>query len=203
MNALVSTRPRGRPSGGRGELREKVLEVARAHFMFRGYDGTTLRGVAREAGVDSALLVYYFGSKRGLFGACVELNLSPPEALMDAIDSPFNDLPERLVRAVLDVWERPEQAVSLRALARGVFQEAEVGGLFKEAMEREMVQGLTHRLGGGRSAEGRAATVVSQLVGLVVTRYVLTVEPLASMPSGEVVRIASQGIRVTLAGRSQ
>lgn len=64
---------RGRPPGKRAqksqETRERILDVAEQAFSRHGFDGVTLRTVAKAAGVDTALLHYYFDSKKGLFDA--------------------------------------------------------------------------------------------------------------------------------------
>lgn len=72
----ADTRParRGRPpkakaAGGAGDTRESILDAAEDLFSKHGFYGVTIREVAREAGVDTALVHYYFGAKRGLFDA--------------------------------------------------------------------------------------------------------------------------------------
>ena len=62
---------RGRPpkikGGATGDTRESILDAAEDLFSKHGFYGVTIREVAREAGVDTALVHYYFGAKRGLF----------------------------------------------------------------------------------------------------------------------------------------
>ena len=62
---------RGRPSKDQkaGETREAILDAAEDLFSKHGFYGVTIREVAREAGVDTALVHYYFGAKRALFDA--------------------------------------------------------------------------------------------------------------------------------------
>jgi AcrR family transcriptional regulator len=64
---------RGRPSKkrseGTGDTRESILDAAEDLFSKHGFYGVTIREVAREAGVDTALVHYYFGAKRALFDA--------------------------------------------------------------------------------------------------------------------------------------
>ncbi len=64
---------RGRPPKARAaaaaDTRETILDAAEALFSQHGFYGVTIREVAREAGVDTALIHYYFGAKRGLFDA--------------------------------------------------------------------------------------------------------------------------------------
>lgn len=75
---------RCRPLGRRGrwrsgaESRQRILDAARALFRERGYAGTTVRAVAAEAGVDSAMVFYFFGTKQGLFAAAVDMSARVP-----------------------------------------------------------------------------------------------------------------------------
>ncbi len=71
--ASVKSAParRGRPPKDKpgGETRALILDAAEDLFSKHGFYGVTIREVAREAGVDTALIHYYFGAKRGLFDA--------------------------------------------------------------------------------------------------------------------------------------
>jgi AcrR family transcriptional regulator len=62
---------RGRPTKDtiKQDAQEKILDAAEDHFSKHGFYGVTIREVAQQAGVDTALLHYYFGSKQGLFDA--------------------------------------------------------------------------------------------------------------------------------------
>lgn len=61
---------RGRPSKAKGlDLKETILDAAEGLFARHGFYGVTTRQVAAEAGVDTALIHYYFGAKRELFDA--------------------------------------------------------------------------------------------------------------------------------------
>lgn len=192
-------RGRGRPAG-RTQTRSDILAVARRRFLAVGYDGVTMRGVAEEAGVDSALISYHFGSKRGLFGAAMALAANPAEILVRELDGPLESLPERLVRAVLSAWDGPASSGSLRTFLEAALREPEVARAFREMMEREMLPRIADRLGGA-DARHRASLAMSQIAGLVVARYIIGVEPLASMSVDEVAQRVSPALRAALAGR--
>jgi AcrR family transcriptional regulator len=70
-----ATAPKPARGGGKSraqksfETRERILDVAEQEFSRHGFDGVTLRTVAKRAKVDTALLHYYFESKKGLFDA--------------------------------------------------------------------------------------------------------------------------------------
>ena len=77
---------RGRRPAGSG-TREAILAAASRAFAEQGYPRTTLRGIARDAGVDTRLVTHYFGSKQDLFVAVVELPFDP-EQVMPALLAP-------------------------------------------------------------------------------------------------------------------
>ena len=101
-------RPRGRRPGASG-TRETILAAARARFAAHGYDRTRIRDVAQDAGVDAALVHYFFGSKDGLFVAAMELPLRPAEVIGPLLDAGVAGLGERLVRRLLGVWDDPRE----------------------------------------------------------------------------------------------
>src|SRR4051812_44242160 len=195
---MNKARGRGRPAG-RTETRRQILAVARRRFLADGYDRVTMRGVAEEAGVDAALISYHFGSKRGLFGAAMQLPASPPEILAAALEGPLNTLPERVIRALCAAWEDPERAPALRTLAQAAVRDPEVARLFREVAEREMIGRIAERLRTADAAR-RAAVVGSQLAGLIFVRYILGIEPLASMPTDELVARVAPALRAARAG---
>src|SRR4051794_21738794 len=177
---MNKTRGRGRPRGTT-TTKADILAAARRRFLDDGYDSVTLRAIAADAGVDVALISYYFGSKKGLFGAAMALGANPPELLAGELRGPMNSLPERLVRTVLRVWDDPETGPSLRALLETLVREPHVARTFAEMMEQEMLPAIAARLGDDADATRRASLLTSQLGGLIFTRYVLRVEPIASM----------------------
>ena len=76
-----------------------------------------MRGVAAEAGVDVALGHYYFGSKRELFAAALELPVNPADAIAGLLAHGTDDLAERLLRLLLQVWDDPQTGGPLQAHA--------------------------------------------------------------------------------------
>lgn len=195
---MNKSRGRGRPRG-ETRTREDILAVARRRFLDDGYARVTMRSVAAEAGVDAALISYHFGSKRGLFGAAMQLPANPPEIVAGALQGPLAGLPERLVRAVLAAWDDVERGPTLRAFATAALTDPEVAVLFREMAEREMLTRIAERLGGA-DATRRAALAASQVAGLIFLRYVLRLEPLASMPTDELVARMAPALRAALAG---
>ncbi len=184
---------------GRPETRAQVLEVARRRFLAEGYQAVTMRSIATEAGVDAALVSYFFGSKRGLFGAALALTANPPELLLAALPGDPVSLPERVLAGLVAAWDDPRQGGPLRVLVTAAVQEPGVARLITDAFEHEMVDRVADHIGGPH-ARLRAGAFVAQLAGLVFTRYVLRLEPLASITADEIVRHFAPGLRAALQG---
>ena len=158
-----------------------------------------MRSIAAEAGVDAALISYYFGSKKGLFGAAMALSANPPEVLLGALAGDPEHLPERVLSALLHAWDDPEGGDALRAMVNAAIQEPDLARLLREVLEHEIVDRIAEYLP-GRSARLRAAAFVTQLAGVVFARYVLAVEPVATMKVDELVRHLAPGLRASLHG---
>lgn len=190
---------RGRRAGG-PDTRAQILAVARRRFLAEGYHAVTLRSVAAEAGVDLALVSYYFGSKKGLFGDALALAGNPAVLLAEALEGELETFPERALRLLLGVWDAPESAGPLRAMIGGAAQDPQVALLVTEVLQREMVDRIAARIGGA-DARRRACTFGTQLAGLIMARYVLSLQPLASLSADEIARTHLPLLRHALWGR--
>ena len=180
----TSGAPRGRRPGS-PDTRAAILDAARAAFASQGRAGASVRGIAAAAGVDAALVHHYFGTKDDLFLAALHLPLDPREVLAPVAQGGIDGAGERLVRTFLGVWDEEQHRLPLLALVRGVL---EPGG------ERLVADGLLGLVLGPVGAslgidepERRMTLVASQLIGLVMARYVLRLEPLASSPAADLV----------------
>src|SRR3954451_9811908 len=78
-----------------------ILAAPRPRFAAEGYRSASIRAVARDVGVDAALVVRYFGSKPGLFAAATDIDLRIP----DLTDAPAREHGERLVEHFLSRWD--------------------------------------------------------------------------------------------------
>lgn len=193
---MLNKRRPGRPAG-RSTAREDILEVARRRFHEEGYAAASLRSIAAEARVDPALISYHFGSKVGLFGATLDLAANPPEILANVLQSSPESMPERLIATLVTVWDDPVAGAPLRLLATEAINDPQLGRLFREMIEREILGRIAAHLG-DRQAQRRAAAAGSQLAGLVFLRYVIRAEPLASMSVDELVRHLAPSLRTAL-----
>ncbi len=194
-----SARPasRGRRPGA-PDTRAAVLKAAQASFAEKGFRGTTIRGVATAAGVDPALVHHYFGSKDDLFLAALEIPIDPRVVVAPVVAGGPEGAAERFLTAFLSVWDDPEVRPSLLAAARAVMDPSG-HRLLSDGFLHVVVEPLGLALGVDHP-EHRMPLVASQVVGLILMRYVLQVEPLASMSGERVVATFAPTIQRYLTG---
>lgn len=177
---------RGRRAGASGDSRQAILNAARSLFSKRGFRGTTLRAVAERAGVDVALVSYFFGSKDDLFAAVVELPVIAGQLEHLATDR-TRGRGERLVRFYLgDVF--PVRGESISALLRAALGSPEDVPRIRTLLRETVLKGMSSALR-GPTAELRAQLIGAQMTGLFISRHLVRVEPLASISAEEVVRL--------------
>lgn len=152
--------------------REALLEAARARFGEQGYDGTTIRAVAADVGVDAALVIRYFGSKEGLFRRSADLDLRLP----DLTGVRAGDLARVLVDRFFAVWE--DDATFLALLRASTTSEVAAAAM-RDVFSRQVAPALASVT--DDRADERAALVGATVLGFAVARYVLRVPPLVSM----------------------
>jgi AcrR family transcriptional regulator len=190
----MSSRPRGRRPGG-SDTRERILDAARARFAAHGYDRTRIRDVAVDAGVDPALVHYFFKTKDGLFVAAMELPISPAEVIAPLVAEGVSGLGERMVRRLLGVWDEPANQATLLALVSGASGHPGAALALREFITREIVARVALV-----SDPLRANLVASQIMGLIAARYVARLEPLASLPADAVVPLVAPTLQRYLDG---
>jgi AcrR family transcriptional regulator len=156
-----------------------------------------MRSIATEAGVDVALISYFFGSKRGLFGATMALEANPALVLAEALSGDLNTLPERILRALSATWDDPRRSAPMRVMIAGAVADPGIARLLREVVEAEMIARIAERLG-SPDTTARAAV---QAIGLIFDRYLLQAEPVASMPADELVARMAPAMRAALRPR--
>lgn len=176
--------------------RRAILDAARTTFADRGYEQTTIRVVAAQAGIDPSMVMRYFRSKAGLFTAAATANLDPP----DLRPVPVRRRGEVLVRHFVDRWEESLSDDALVFLLRTAVTNEAVTEQLQATFNRLVVEpvsalGLDH-------AEQRGALIGTQLLGLALCRYLLHLQPLASLTAAEVVDSITPSVQRHLTTRS-
>ncbi len=195
--AASSASPRGRRRGS-PDTRSAILEAARSSFAALGYAGTTMRAVASAAGVDAALVHHYFGTKDELFLAALQLPVDPRALIGPAVAGPVEEAAERFLGVFLSVWDDPEIQPSLLSFARGMLDPSATR-LVSNGLLPVVIEPIGVALGIS-DPHLRMPLVASQVIGLILMRYVLAVEPLASMPGDRVIATFAPTIQRYLTG---
>ncbi|MET0468578.1 MAG: TetR family transcriptional regulator [Aeromicrobium sp.] len=191
-------RSRGRPRRADAEDRRgAILDVARRQFAAKGFQATSLRAIAAEAGVDVSLIGHYFGGKTPLLVATMELPIDPVEKISQVVAAGPDGLAERLLTTFLDSWDPHRDVFS--SLIRTTLASEDAQAPMVHVAREVLVAGLTAVLTGDDRVL-RATAVASQLIGLATMRYVVRLDPLAAAPADEVVRLLAPAMQRVIDG---
>lgn len=178
-DAPAAPRPRGRRPAGE-DTRGAIVVAARAEFAEKGFDAASVRSVARRAGVDPALVRHYFGDKASLFAAgVIPQGVDPGRTAAGLVAEGVDGLGERLLRTVLGVWDS-DGGVTFRAVFSAIGSQEVPPHLVMGYVGREVFSQVVRVLPGPDQAL-RVSLVASHVVGVLVARHVLGVEPVASL----------------------
>lgn len=164
-----------------------------------GYTKTTLRGVARDAGVDASLVGYYFGSKSDLFAAAIDLPYRPHDMVSELLAAPVDELGEVLTRGVLHAWDQPDVQVGMQGVVQSVIGGENAFVQLREYVESQIVGPLATVLD-TPDAGARASLAMSHLMGLAFARNVTGIRPLTRMSVDEIVMRVAPVIQEYLTG---
>jgi AcrR family transcriptional regulator len=206
-----ASRPSGRPAGsgrsaapgrrpgrrpGPTETREAILAAARDLFAEKGYDGVSIRAIARAADVDPALVHHFFGTKEGVFIAAVRFPVNPIELLPKIIAAPPDKLGETMARVFLEIWSDPERRAPIVGMLRSAMTNEQAATMMREFIMSALF---------ARAADIRGIPLIriqaaaGQMIGVALLRYVLEVEPLASVSEDELIELIAPTLQRYLA----
>jgi AcrR family transcriptional regulator len=152
--------------------RATILSAARSLFSAHGFERTTIRSIAAEAGVDPALVMHYFGNKAGLFAAVSRLDITFPDLTGLA--------PERIADVLVPFFVRVwDPAGPFLSLLRAAATNRAAAEALLEVFVEKVAPALT-TLTPDRAAE-RTAMVGSQVLGIAMARNVVGVPALVAM----------------------
>ena len=164
---------------GNQDTRSSILDASRAAFAEKGYDKASIRSIAAAARVDPALVHHYFGTKEKLFLAAMNAPIDPGELIPQALHGPREEAGERLVRMALGVWDSPAGAAAL-AVFRSALSNDWTARLLREFVVTQVLRrAVGEVVADPAEAPLRSSLVATQISGILVTRYVLRIEPLA------------------------
>lgn len=178
---------------GAPDTRDTILAIARRRFAIRGYDATSLRDIAAEAQVDPALIIHYFGTKEGLFGAATGLPDGLSGLLEDLAVLPLHDFTQALVRAYLELIDSDGSRNAILALVRSAVSNDNAAAILRQFLTAEMLP-VIGRLTRHPDAPLRASLVAAQLIGIATQRHVIRLEPLVRASPDEIVALVAPAI---------
>jgi len=190
-------RERG-PRGARGKMREQIKRVAESQFIARGYDGTTMRSIAKGAGCDPAMVSYYFGSKQRLFRDCFDLPLEPLQQILQLWEPGLEGIADRLLDFAFTLYEERLTKDRMKALMRALITDSETTQRFRAYMSENLLKGGAEVLNTLQIASGQEVNeeletnfqalieiLMSMIYGVATMRYIVQLEPVASMERSE------------------
>jgi AcrR family transcriptional regulator len=194
----VSPKRPGRPPGT-SDTRDRILASARELFARNGIDKTSIRAIASAAGVDAALVHHYFGTKQQLFVAAIRIPIDPMQVIGPLRETPIDELGLKLPSLLLPLWDS-EMGSGLIATLRSLLAGNEVSLIRSFLQEVVAVEVGTRVDDPPGSGPIRVQFVASQLVGVVMARYILELEPFKSLPVQQVAETIAPNLQRYLTG---
>ncbi|CAN5656735.1 TetR family transcriptional regulator [soil metagenome] len=188
----------GRPTGP-SDTRDRILDSARELFANNGIGKTSIRAIATDAGVDSALVHHYFGTKERLFAAAINVPFDPGVILEKLRTTPVDELGYTLPSLILPLWDS-DIGAGLLATLRSALAGDQIS-IFRSFLRDVVVTELAARVDNpAGSGIIRAEFVATQILGVAMTRHVFQLEPFASLPVQQVVDTIAPNLQRYLTG---
>lgn len=182
---------------GPSTTRQEILDAAREVFADRGVDGTT-REIAQRAGVDPAMIAHYFGSKGGLFETVTALQVDPAAVIAPVLQAEASEAARELLTVLVRTWDA--HASVLSAVVRSATRNKTLAAQVRTFVLERAVRPVVTRFSPDDEIETRAALLASQITGLMLTRYILRWEPVASADADWVVAHIAPTVQGYLTG---
>ncbi|MEO5877311.1 MAG: TetR family transcriptional regulator [Streptosporangiaceae bacterium] len=171
---------------GPTETRPLILKAAAALFAEKGFAGASVRAIARSAAVDPALVHHFFGTKEALFVAAMEFPFDPVQIVPTIVEGPREEIGERMVRTFLGIWTDELVGPRMLAILRTATTSEQGAVLLREFVTATLLDRIGESL---QVARLPIALAAGQMVGLVMMRYVLELEPVVSATDEELIAL--------------
>ena len=201
VTALTTNAERKRPGRppGTSDTRDRILVSARELFARNGIDKTSIRAIAADADVDPALVHHYFGTKTQLFAAAIHIPIDPMQIIGPLREIPVEEIGYTLPSLLLPLWDS-EMGKGFIATLRSILAGNEVSlvrSFLQEVIAVEVGSRVDNPPGSGRI---RVQFVASQLVGVVMARYILELDPFKSLPVEQIAETIAPNLQRYLTG---
>jgi AcrR family transcriptional regulator len=173
--------------------RAAIFASATKLFSAHGYDGTSVRDIASDAGIDPALVMRYFGSKDALFAEASDFTLAFP-----AVDRSMRPIAgELMVRRFLEIWEEPESGQAFVVLLRSAASNERAVSKLRDVFALQVVPTVI-ALAGSDGAQQRAGLITSHMLGLAMCRYILKLPPVVSLGQAAIIQNVGKAVQAYL-----
>jgi AcrR family transcriptional regulator len=185
---------------GSPDTREAILEVARRLFSDKGFDATTVRAIASDAGVDPAMIHHYFGTKEELFRQSLSIPFDPTTEIPKIVAEGSEHAGANLIRMFVRVWDSPLGGAAA-AMIRSAMSNEWTTRLLREFVTTQILRKVAAELKlDPAEAPLRVSLVASQLAGLAMMRYIIKLEPLASLEVEDLVKAVGPNVQRYITG---
>lgn len=181
---------------GPTETRDAIIAAARDLFAEKGYDGASLRAIARAAGVDPALVHHFYGNKEGVFVEAMRFPIDPSQLVPRILATSRDKLGEAMVRVFLEVWRDEEKRAPLVAMLRSAMTNDQIAVMMRQFVSSALFAKAADIHG---IPLLRLNAAVGQMIGVALLRYVIKVEPIASATEDELIELLAPALQLHLA----
>jgi AcrR family transcriptional regulator len=178
------------------QTRAAILAAARRRFAADGFERTTIRAVARDAGIDPSMVMRYYGSKDGLFAAAADLDLGLP----DLVAVPREELGETLVRHWLALWEGDRSDELLIVLLRSAVTNDQAAERLRTVFAAQVARTVAAVVHDPGEAPTRAGLVATQMLGLALCRHILSLPPVVALDDETLIAAVAATVQRYLTG---
>ncbi len=194
------TAKRGRRAGS-STTRDAILVAAKKSFATDGFAATTIRKIAKDAGVDPALVMQFFGSKDILFAASLAVSAEALSRMADAFEGPVDSLGIDVTRAFLGLWEEKSgDADALMAMQRAAMSSEVAAAQLRDFVQYRLVEVVSPKLHGQSDATLRAGLASAMLVGVIVGRNIVRIPVISDAERETVIALVGPSIQTILTG---
>jgi AcrR family transcriptional regulator len=189
---------RGRRAGS-SNTRDAILAAAKKSFATDGFAATTIRKIAKDAGVDPALVMQFYGSKDVLFAASLAVSADALNSMADAFEGPVEGLGKRVTRAFLSLWEQKSgDGEALMAMQRAAMSSEVAASQLRDFVQYRLIEVVSPKIHGHADAPLRAGLASAMLVGVIVARNMVRIPVIADEGQEAVIELVGSAIQTIL-----
>jgi len=159
------------------KTREAILRATRRMLTMRGYEATTIRAIAAEAGIDPSMVMRYYGNKEGLLAAAVDVDLHLP----DPNNMERERIGELLAAHVLSRWEGDLSDEFITLILRSASTNSAAAEQLRRVFADQILTFVRAVAGEDSHTKWRAAMLSSQVLGLAYCRYIVNLPAMVEM----------------------